>query len=66
MERHCPALGSELITAHSVTSFVSDGIEGVSKDSRAIDFARVGWHAPSFYALQLNSLGHSNPLALPR
>jgi hypothetical protein len=54
------------VAAHGVASFVSDGIEGVSKDSRAIDFARFGWHAPSLYALQLNSLGHSNPLALPR
>jgi hypothetical protein len=54
------------VAANGIASIVPDGIEGVSKDSGAIDFARVGWHAPTFYALQLNSLGHSDPLALPR
>jgi hypothetical protein len=41
----------EAVTAHGVGYSVSDGIKWITKDSRSIDFARVGRHAPTFYAL---------------
>jgi hypothetical protein len=56
----------EAVITHRITGIVLLGVKGISKDGRPIDFARIGWHAPSLHALQLNSVGHAGPLPLPR
>jgi len=52
----------EAVITHRIIGIVLHGVKGISKDGRPIDFARIGWHAPTLYALQLNSVGHADPL----
>jgi hypothetical protein len=49
----------EAVIAHGVTGIALHGVKWISKDGRPIDLARIGWHAPTLYALQLNSVGHA-------